>query len=332
MTGEWSQAQYNTFKQINKVDVEFVIDKEAVVANYQTQLQGLITEVLATGEVSATDTRNIGKIVTKLSDMGFDTTFLKSKLDEMNSIIKTNGILREQIQKVTNANQKAELQKHLEENNEILKVYAEEMNDIVEVQLGVNLVFDKEKAIGLLEASLSEVLNVIKESGAINSVDILNIGDTIGSLGEQGFDTTKLQMAFDEINSIYNANMIIREAIVATSDKNEKAELQRHYDENNVIVSQKLDEMNAVINNKLADFVVDPQGALKFKFEEIGQVAATAMKDKIIESTEQDTLIGLVKVYTDMGGQASDALIAAIIARDWGAVGALVGKQRKSVV
>jgi TP901 family phage tail tape measure protein len=75
------------------------------------------------------------------------------------------------------------------------------------------------------------------------------------------------------------------------------------------------------------DFVVDPQGALKIKFEDIGSEAAQAMGNKIIEVTEQQTLTGLVNEYVKMDGDASNALIAAILAQDWAAVGKLMGEK-----
>jgi TP901 family phage tail tape measure protein len=75
------------------------------------------------------------------------------------------------------------------------------------------------------------------------------------------------------------------------------------------------------------DWIVDEDKALESKFSNLGEQAGRALEDGIIDVTEQDTLAALAAEYTKMGGDASDALIAAVQAGDWNSLGSLIGQE-----
>lgn len=89
----------------------------------------------------------------------------------------------------------------------------------------------------------------------------------------------------------------------------------------------KTDIQTAATDAVSQDFVLDKEGALKLKFESLGEEVSQAMGDKIIDVTEQETLVALAEEYTKMGGDASEALIQAIQAKDWAEVGRLIGSE-----
>ena len=326
ISGEITQTVYDAKMKLQaNASVEFVIDKDAVKTAYQTAIQGALQGIMDSGVITPDDTKKMGKTIADLGGLGFDTDNLKSELAEFNSILLTNGILREQIQKSTDANVKAELQKSLDENNATLKTGVEQMNKVIEAELGSSLVTNIDNATKAITEGIQKTLQSINESGTLLGSDLTSMNQAAKSLKAGGYDTSKIQSDLDELASIYQANGILREQQAATSNKAIQDDLQKSLDGNNAIAAQKMADLTNIFVG--TDFVIDKAGALKIKFAALGEEAANAMKDKIIDVTEQQTLTALVDEYIKMGGDASDALIKAVEAKEWAAVGNLIGKE-----
>jgi TP901 family phage tail tape measure protein len=75
------------------------------------------------------------------------------------------------------------------------------------------------------------------------------------------------------------------------------------------------------------DVVVDLETALSTKLSEVGKAGGNALANGIIEVQEQRTLTELADEFTKMGGDASDKLIAAILAKDWAEVGKILSSE-----
>lgn len=96
--------------------------------------------------------------------------------------------------------------------------------------------------------------------------------------------------------------------------------------DHNIISSKWKPEIEQAANEALSgDVIVNAGQALKTKMEDLGHEAGTALKDGILTVQEQETLTKLAEEYVKAGGNASDEMIKAILAKDWNGLGATIG-------
>ncbi len=77
----------------------------------------------------------------------------------------------------------------------------------------------------------------------------------------------------------------------------------------------------------LSDIIVDRSKYIESLFAQIGEQAGNALADGLLTVQEQETIIKLVEEFQKAGGDASQALIQAILAQNWEEVGRIVGQR-----
>lgn len=81
------------------------------------------------------------------------------------------------------------------------------------------------------------------------------------------------------------------------------------------------------LSTMFRDVIVDPDKYLESQLAKIGDEAGNALKDGIVTVQEQVTIRELIDAYAAAGGNASDALIQALLNKDWAAVGTILGQE-----
>jgi TP901 family phage tail tape measure protein len=97
-----------------------------------------------------------------------------------------------------------------------------------------------------------------------------------------------------------------------------------------VIAPRWADEIRAAASgamDKLEDVIVDRGKYLETLMKQIGEDAGNALADGMISVQEQEALLKLVELYEKAGGDMGDALIQAIVNRDWSKVSEIIASQ-----